>query len=850
MIDYNFQQQLIAAIQKEYPIMESLNDPVADGSVYRLDSTKHGDKAVWVAIRGWEFKGNLYYSASYGSWRDGTQHEIKSFDKKVITKEFNAVQQKATKETQERLENEKRLKHDLCKKKWSPIFYSLNTESDVHPYLKNKQIDSNFLGRVTSKGVLIVPAFNHKGEFVGGQQIFLDPETQKYIKRYTSGIEKLGSICPFGDIRKAKYIYICEGFATACSVYMALMDNPEIAVVAVWDTSNVYSGAKCVREVNPKCNLIFAADRDINKDPRLHDIGNKKAKFASNRFNNSIVKMVSFNDGNDTWSDFNDLHQFESIEEVKKQLEISETDFTEVTPLGYKGKINYMFCSDRNMITTFNSTDYTPANLFGIAPEKYWGERYGFVMRDDGPSNVCNIKKVIEGISRDCVAKGVFNLSQVRGTGAWAEQNDIIVNLGDKLYYKEDYKALFRNDINSKYFYEADEGFKVDPTKPLGDSKAMEFVEAFQMLQYKNPGDYIIVLGWIFCAQIFATMKWRPHIWFTGPRGSGKSTILESVKKCIPFAIMTQDSTSAGIRQRLKNNAFPTIYDEAEPNNKKDREKMDSLLTMARQCSTNSGYEVLRGTAGGTVQAYNTNTCFCMGSIQVGQMNEADKSRFFVIEMNKIENQSHQDFSKFMKLIDNAEEMASGLLSRAINIYPEFTKNIETTKEVIKKSRIESRKADQLAPIIAGYYAYFSDGLIKEEFILKTLKDMNFTNSDYEKSNQVDQSENCFNAIFELSIPKHAYTVGQVVQKIIDSDSNMDMSTYNDMLSSFGIQYIKNGGNIFISQYNIQLVSELGKITQFSGYHRVLSRSHRIVETESDSLWINGKAVKGMFLKV
>jgi len=850
-MDLTFFNKLNKEISDNFPLLEPISEVNPNGSVHRFDSTKTGDKAIWLCIHETEYKGNTFFNAVYGSWRQGVQYTCSSYEKgqEKQSKEFKQAVKDQIKVTQDKLDQEKQEKYKKCREKWGPYYYGLPTESPLFEYLKMKKINSNFHARIDRFGVMIVPAWNADGLLVGAQRIFLDPETNKYEKRYTFGIEKPGSFCPFGDVRNAEFVYMCEGFATACSVYMALKTDPKVAVVCVWDTSNLLTGAQAIRKINPNSYLIFAADHDINSDPTWHNIGERKAKFAANKLSNSIVKKVKFSGDNDKWSDYNDLHQFEGLEQVIKQLHTDSTEFTEIIPLGFNNKKYYYFSTSKKDILELSSSDHNPSNLTLEAPAKYWGDRYGYLLNKDGEkTNNPNWKVIIEKLGVESAKVGKFNDSKVRGVGAWEQNGEVIVNIGDKLYYNGEFFPLYNNGIDSEYFYQSSDSVALDFSRPLGNSDALKFVEAFQLLKYKSPSDYIIVLGWIFSSQIFAALPWRPHIWFTGPRGSGKSRILNYVNDAIAFSIMTQDSTAAGIKQRILNNAMAVISDEAEPNTERDRDKLNEVLALARQTSTRANYESLRGSASGRSISYNTNTCFCMGSIQLSAMGGADTSRFFVVEMEKTKNQSPQEFIRLENAMNDVRSFSTGLFIRAVLMYKNHIENIETAKRIIKERKIESRQADQLAPIIAGYWAYFSTELITESFVISTIKELDFEKSVYAEANDVNDSEKCLDDIFGLQIPGRVITVGQIIERYEYEKTVLAKDEFDQLLGLIGLRYIEEDKQIFVASRSSVLKKQMERISEFSDYSNILKRHDNFITAKS--MRISGLAKKGILIRV
>lgn len=59
-------------------------------------------------------------------------------------------------------------------------------------------------------------------------------------------------------------------------------------------------------------------------------------------------------------------------------------------------------------------------------------------------------------------------------------------------------------------------------------------------------------------------LKWRPRIWLTSGTGSGKSTIQNDFVSFLMNGISVYaqgNSTEAGIRQHLKSDALPVLFD-------------------------------------------------------------------------------------------------------------------------------------------------------------------------------------------------------------------------------------------------------------------------------------------------
>lgn len=846
----NFLEKLNSEINNRIGPNFPLPEIPFNGTNTRFDIEKKGDKAGWVYINSWDYKGNEQFTACYGSWRQGVSYKCVSYDQKETSKPFRKAEKKQIEETQVKIKNDQLEKYKQCREKWGPIYENLPIQSNLHAYCDYKKINSNYLGRVDFNGVLYIPSYNEFG-FVGCQRIFANPENNNeigtsykpFIKRYTFGIEKLGSYCPIDDISNAEFVYVTEGFATAASIYEAT----GIPTAIVWDTSNIYHGILTIRKINPNCKIVICADRDINKDPKLHNIGEKKAKQAAYKLSNCIVKTVKFSDSNESWSDYNDLACFEGLEFVKEQLKVDESDFVEIVPLGHNGKKFYYFATQSKKVFDIVSSEHNSTQFMLMSgSEKYWGDRYGWQKDAEGEPTTVNWKRVVEKLSQETTKAGFFDPENIRGQGSWEETGDIAINLGDQIYYKNEYRPIFNHGINTKFFYEAGKTLRIDFSKQLNGEQALKIVNAFKMLKYKNANDYIFLLGWLAVAQIAGAIDWRPHLYLTGEKGAGKSTILDWIYSMIPISISVTDSTAAGIKQDLQNNVKAIIYDESEPNSEKDRNQMADVITLARHCSTRTTGKILRGTAGGKSISYNTNAIFCLGSIQKISFNSADDSRFFVIEMNSVKNQSHDDFLKLERAMAEIKQFAPLLCSRMVGQYKTVKKNVELCKIYIKGLKYEARFADQLAPILAGYFSFFSNELIESETIEELLNMINFKESDYVEANLESDSEKCLSTIMQLSPDNTAISFSQIID--FAQNNVFDGNVYDKLMAFNGLRYIASNNQLFLSSNNIHLTNKLKTISSYSDYTGLLKRHPGFLKYSNCR--IGGVNQKGVYVQL
>lgn len=217
----------------------------------KTQDDKGSKKSGWYVCH--EFRldnGNVAITGKFGNWKDSDQkHNID-----VDWKGFSAEEQEKLKvqqqEQQKAAQKEKLESQNQAKERANKIWGNLPTQG-YSDYLKRKKVFE--LSARFCRGSIVVPVFNAQLEIVSLQFIQANGD-----KKFITGGQKEGCFYFYGDIENAEQIVLCEGFATAASLYMAL----KIPVVSVFDCYNLPKAGKAIRARYPKTHLIIAADND------------------------------------------------------------------------------------------------------------------------------------------------------------------------------------------------------------------------------------------------------------------------------------------------------------------------------------------------------------------------------------------------------------------------------------------------------------------------------------------------------------------------------------------------------------------------------------------------------------
>ncbi|WP_313397210.1 primase-helicase zinc-binding domain-containing protein [Atlantibacter hermannii] len=136
-------------------------------------------------------------------------------------------------------------------------------------------------------GDMLVPLYDERGALVNLQLINADG-----IKRTLKGGAVKGCCHTLdGKEQAGKRLWIAEGYATGLSVHHLTGETVMVALSSV----NLLSLASLARQKHPACQIVLAADRDLNGD------GQTKAAAAAQACDGTVALPPVFGDWNDAF---------------------------------------------------------------------------------------------------------------------------------------------------------------------------------------------------------------------------------------------------------------------------------------------------------------------------------------------------------------------------------------------------------------------------------------------------------------------------------------------------------------------------------------------------------------------
>lgn len=271
----------------------------ANGKLHRFSTnSKRNDTAGYYVLH---LDGIA--AGAFGCWRAGINQTWCSYDYKTLSQAEK--EEYGLRITQIRVERDKdeKERYEQARQRANQIWEKSN-EVTMHPYLTRKQIKA--YGIREYKRSLVVPICDdgvvHSLQFIKADG----------SKRFLMGGRKKG--CYFVIEAAADIICICEGYATAVSVYEAI----GYMTVVAFDSGNLLSVGKAIRTKFPEAKLVFCADDDafVEGNPGL--IKGKESALAVGGY----IAIPNFGDGRmSEHKDFNDLHRTTGLENVKSQID-------------------------------------------------------------------------------------------------------------------------------------------------------------------------------------------------------------------------------------------------------------------------------------------------------------------------------------------------------------------------------------------------------------------------------------------------------------------------------------------------------------------------------------------------
>jgi len=779
----------------------TIDVPPLDGNFHRFD--RNGKKNGWfVGYQIYTQKGEVIPICVVGDWKTNEQHQLKP-DKKLNKDDRKLVQDKInealTKSEKER--EKKQLDAEIAAEK---LVSEMSLEVNDFEYLIRKKITHHGTG--ISKGSLVVPMRDDTSKICGAQKIL--PDGSKF---FVTGQKVSGCFFQIGDVTDT--VILAEGFATAASIYQAT----KIPVVVTFNCNNILHVAKIFRKKFPSATLIIAGDDDFETEGNP---GRTKAEHTAGAVG-AITVFPVFDNRQKKQTDFNDLHVAEGLDIVRDQiLSALETQAEQdgYLPLGFDGGSHFFYCIKSKSVVRTDS--FSEKFILELMPLSYWEACYpnskGNVSWTRAKSDLIELSK----------SAGQFDSLRIRGSGVWIDKNRIVINLGSKLIVNG--KLMAMSAIKSWYVYVLTKNRIPDLVDNyLSTNECSYLTQACTSLMWKEEKSGYLLAGWIAISRIAGSLPVRPHVWLTGGSGTGKSTVMDTlVRPALGFEpsklYLQGGTTEAGVRQSIKADSIPIIFDEFETTSFATKSRTEAIIELLRQSWSMTSGHIVKGSGAGTANHFTVNFAALVSSIRVVLENDADVSRFSVLEL-KPHGSNNEQWNEVKKVIAHiTEDYGERLFSRMCNMIPVILDSYKVFSLAISL-KSNQRVGQQYGMLLAGYYALVSDSAVTaqqaEQFISKHFgfEDDENTSDHYECLNHLLTKKI---SIVDFSGNRSDLNIGEVISNLKDKHS---VASEIEKIKTYGV--LIEDDFIHVANHHSTLEKEIFSGTRWSGsWKRSLER--------------------------
>ena len=502
--------------------------------------------------------------------------------------------------------------------------------------------------------------------------------------------------------------------------------------------------------------------------------------------------------------------------------------------LGFDGDFYYYQPYESGQVMRLSRAAHTAINLVALAPLRYWEQLA------PGPKGGVDWITVASTLFTLSTAQGVYNPDRLRGRGAWWDRGRPVLHLGNRLISDQHVYSDLRQ-FDSKFVYQRlAELYGPGTATPLTDDEATQVWRVATKFKWEVKASGTLLAGWVALAPICGALQWRPHIWLTASAGSGKSAILDRFVRVLladMSLIVAGNTTEAGLRQTLKADALPVVFDEAETNERNDQIRMQNVLSLARVASSESHAAMIKGSASGEVTRYTMRSMFMMSSISTALKQGADRSRFAQLTLKNLSEVNEAERSSQWALLEKdldayiTDEVATRLIARTISLLPVIRKSIVVYSRVAAEYFGSQRLGDQYGALMAGAWSLVSSDVATEESARQHISSQTWES--FTQTTEETDETRCLQTIFQYQVrvetdeKTYTRTIGELIHIASSLTLDREIQTISavDVLGRHGLLVEAGPPSVVVISNSAKAIASILAVTPWShSWGQVLRR--------------------------
>ncbi len=444
--------------------------------------------------------------------------------------------------------------------------------------------------------------------------------------------------------------------------------------------------------------------------------------------------------------------------------------------------------------------------------------------------------------------KADFNTDQLTGRGA----DKYIDNNGNEQFcYFDGYKTWGIPNPNRIFIRKNRRDIGLDYNDDIHDI-TYKICNMTKYMTFCSLADRIRLLSWSVLSPFAGALPWRPACLMTGSSGSGKTWIKENIIDIIaqPLSVTGYDTSGAGLRQGVGNDAISIVIEESDARDKKSKWLKEEQLSIMRQSTSDNSPIALKGTKdqSGPI-GYRMRSMFMFLAIdpEIGII--ADENRIHRINLKSANKEEEKYF------LDNIVHEMKSILSK------ENGKKIcSFTWKHLKQIINEAYKIE---PILRQYSTRearytLSDSLLLSAYFVVFINILPTSDMDYLKAiietyyktspveSQRDMSDETLTLLLDDKIlidldgTKKERSISQLLDLITNKENtgyentnNINISERENIIATLegrGLKIIEFNGKqcLAISNGNAAIARILGRTIS---YHKILNRHVKCISS-------------------
>jgi len=370
-----------------------------------------------------------------------------------------------------------------------------------------------------------------------------------------------------------------------------------------------------------------------------------------------------------------------------------------VQALGHKSLEIFFFIGADRSFKAIRDRDFTQNKMLALygGNDDYLETTWPRIGAKGKPTGLDTVRCYSDHMA-ECVRMGHWDPSnRMRQSGGWREPDGtLVLHCGTIIVAKalNGAEATREPGRHGDFVYAKGEA-QPRPWPDRVAAKAMApLLEGFATFAWKRGElDAMLLLGWCVAGILGGALKWRPLVWVTGDKGTGKSTLHEMIEHLFGGALVhASDTSAAGIYQALKFSSCPVTIDEMEA--AEDNRRAQMVIQLARQAS--SGGLVLRGGQDHSGVEFIARSPFLFSSILRPPLLAQDMSRMALLELDEWKGTSHGLDA------DALHALGRKLRRRILDAWPGWEERLERWRQGVKGAGHNDRTADQFGTLLAG----------------------------------------------------------------------------------------------------------------------------------------------------